>query len=124
MTPSCNWTRPSCNKGECILYTECTQVHCSKTVQARGGLLALVRACKLNTCEYITYVRRRGIKTCWPQNAEGINVTYNYKTRRASSYTGAYVRTCTHTANAIYFVGYARNAFDRSRARSAHARTM
>jgi hypothetical protein len=32
MSPSCNWTRPSCNKGGYILYTECTQVHYSKTV--------------------------------------------------------------------------------------------
>jgi hypothetical protein len=32
MSPSCNWTRLSCNKGGCILYTECTQVHYSKTV--------------------------------------------------------------------------------------------
>jgi hypothetical protein len=32
MSPSCNWTKPSCNKGGCILYTECTQVHYSKTI--------------------------------------------------------------------------------------------
>jgi hypothetical protein len=32
MSSSCNWTRPSCNKGGCILYRECIQVHCSKTV--------------------------------------------------------------------------------------------
>jgi hypothetical protein len=32
MSPSCNWTKPSCSKGGCILYTECTQVHYSKTV--------------------------------------------------------------------------------------------
>jgi hypothetical protein len=31
MSPSCNWISPSCNKGGCILYTECTQVHYSKT---------------------------------------------------------------------------------------------
>jgi hypothetical protein len=32
MSPSCNWTKPNSNKGGCILYTECTQVHYNKTV--------------------------------------------------------------------------------------------
>jgi hypothetical protein len=38
MSPSCNWTKPSCNKGGCILYTECTQVHYSKTRVVRVQL--------------------------------------------------------------------------------------